>query len=821
MAETVKFDSGTELSAMLSRLSIAAIVVDESSKILSYNTEALALFGLTSKELGGNYWAGLDAQLTLIAWRGRWRELFDQEVIEYETDVATSSDFLRPVRVRVAMINPGLAMIELSDLIGEKATALQLEALSRVAHSGFFHYNRIDQQFHLSQIAYELTGLSATDDRQEIIRQLKSAMPDLEWNRFMEVVSGVLREAKPFDIPFRIENERGSVYLRVNGRSYGNPLHVTHVVGSIQAAQQQTIPLEGESVTGELARFSLEEARDMIFWTRPDGNFHYVNQSAALRLGRPKDGLEGKPVSVIAPYFDEEYRVAFWTKLREEKSFLAEYDVYTADGEAIPISAVINYLRFGDEEYACSFCRDQSLEKRRDTMLELSQAALDFASDYIIWLEEDLTVRYLNRSMLNLVGGKLKDWMGMHYSKLFSSLPASKLAPKSSLEYTLLDRAGRRHYLDMRCDLLSHHGERYLALVGRDVTERQRKQEKLEAALDQIKDLKDRLQHENVVLRDDLNTANNINEIITVSPKYRRVLQKVSQVADVNTTVLITGETGTGKELLARAIHRMSDRNDKPLIKVNCAALPESLIESELFGHEKGAFTGAVGRKKGRFEMADGGTLFLDEVGEMPLDLQAKLLRVLQEEEFERLGGTETIRVDVRLIAATNRNLEKMVSKGRFRSDLFYRLNVFPIHNIALRKRPEDIEVLVKYFAKRFAKKQGKTIQEINSADLEQLKTYDFPGNIRELENIVERAVVICTTEVLNIPLEKRKKRSVNTEGFLSFEQMQRKHIIDALKQTSGRITGPNGAGQLLQLNDRTLMSKMKKLNIHKREYLL
>jgi len=289
----------------------------------------------------------------------------------------------------------------------------------------------------------------------------------------------------------------------------------------------------------------------------------------------------------------------------------------------------------------------------------------------------------------------------------------------------------------------------------------------------------------------------------------------------VNTTVLITGETGTGKELLARAIHKMSDRNEAPLIKVNCAALPESLIESELFGHEKGAFTGAISRKKGRFELADGGTLFLDEVGEMPLDLQAKLLRVLQEDEFERLGGTETIKVDVRLIAATNRNLEKMVAKGSFRADLYYRLNVFPIHNLALRKRRDDIPVLIEYFANKFAKRQGKKIKEINAVDLENLKSYDFPGNIRELENIVERAVVICNSETLNIPFDERRQKTSKKEGFATFEDMQRKHIVAALKRTGGRITGPDGAGKLLGLNDRTLMSKMRKLDIHKREYLL
>ena len=339
--------------------------------------------------------------------------------------------------------------------------------------------------------------------------------------------------------------------------------------------------------------------------------------------------------------------------------------------------------------------------------------------------------------------------------------------------------------------------------------------------MEEVRRLKDKFEAENVTLREEISTGYSMSNIITVSPKYRPVLEKVVQVADVNTTVLINGETGTGKELLAQSIHQLSDRSEKPLVKINCAVLPENLIESELFGHEKGAFTGAVKQKKGRFELADGGTLFLDEVGEMPLDLQAKLLRVLQEDEFERVGGTTTIKVDVRLIAATNRNLEDMVAEGRFRADLYYRLNVFPITNMPLRDRPEDIPVLVEFFAKKFAKRQGKDIKRISTPDMKALQNYRFPGNIRELENLVERAVVLCRSETLSIPLDKQRSAASAPAEFLTFEAIQRQHIIAALKQTNGRITGPKGAGVLLGLNDRTLMSKMRKLDIQKREYIV
>lgn len=814
----------TEFTELVAHLGGVVILLDDSSKIVGFNAGAEQLFGLSANELKGNFWAGLDAQLTLIQWRMRWAEIAKTGALTYETDIATGSNYLRPVRAAVSLVHAELALVELTDLITERTAPYQLEAVSDVANAGCFFYNRIDGAFSISRIARELLGITDIDSRDELIAHINNAMPALEWERFREFADDVLNNSKKFNFPFRIENGEGNVYLELFGESFGNPLHVTHVAGSLRLAHSAHSPNvtgEDQSITGELARFSLEEARDMIFWIKPDGKFHYVNQSAVLRLGHMKKDLVNHPITKVAAYFEKDFQDAFWKRLRREKSFVADYNITTASGKVFLASSHVNYLRFGNEEYACSFVRDMTGKIKRDATIELSRAALDFASDYIIWLEEDLTVRYLNRSMLDVVGGNFADWEGRYYGELFHEIPPEKLTPQSSLSYTLTDRAGRKNYLDLRCDLLEHQDTRYLVLVGRDVTERHNRQRKLESALDQIKELRDRLQHENVTLREDLNNNYNVNNIITVSPKYRKVLQKISQVADVNTTVLITGETGTGKELLARAIHQMSERMEDPLVKVNCAALPESLIESELFGHEKGAFTGAIARKKGRFEMADGGTLFLDEVGEMPLDLQAKLLRVLQEDEFERLGGTETIKVDVRLIAATNRDLEKMVANGKFRSDLYYRLNVFPIVNLPLRKRPEDIPVLIEYFARKFAKRQRKTITKINSADLERLKAYDFPGNIRELENIVERAVVICTSEVLNIPLEKRKKKQEKTEEFLTFDEMQRRHIIEALKITSGRITGPNGAGRLLDVNDRTLMSRMRKLDIHKREYLL
>jgi transcriptional regulator with GAF, ATPase, and Fis domain len=359
---------------------------------------------------------------------------------------------------------------------------------------------------------------------------------------------------------------------------------------------------------------------------------------------------------------------------------------------------------------------------------------------------------------------------------------------------------------------------RDLREVKKAEAERQAQAQNLQKAIEEISNLKKQLELENSYLQSEIDLQYNFNNIITSSDRYKKVLQQIEQVADSDATVLITGETGTGKELLARAIHSNSARSKKQMIKVNCAALPENLIESELFGHERGAFTGAVQRKPGRFELAHRSTLFLDEVGEMPLDVQAKLLRVLQEGEFERVGGTETLRCDVRVIAATNRDLLQMMREGKFREDLYYRLNVFPIHNIPLRERPEDVPLLIRHFVKKFAEKTGKSIPKIPSKVFETLGQYSFPGNIRELENIIERSVILSAGDSLVFdaaPFKiKASQNSFEDVQLKTLEEMQRDYIKMALCKTQGRVSGPDGAARILGLPDKTLFSKMAKLGI-------
>jgi len=428
----------------------------------------------------------------------------------------------------------------------------------------------------------------------------------------------------------------------------------------------------------------------------------------------------------------------------------------------------------------------------------------------------------------------------VHHGKLSGILYLeNNLAPDA---FTA-DRIEMMRILSAQAAISLENAKLYEAMK-QEVVERRRAEEMLHKALAEVETLKNRLQAENVYLQEEIRQEHNFEEMVGSSPALLEMLQKVELVAPTDSTVLIYGETGTGKELVARALHNRSARKDRPLVKVNCAAISAGLVESELFGHVKGAFTGALERRVGRFELANGGTIFLDEVGELPLETQVKLLRVLQEQEFEPVGSSRTVHVDVRIIAATNRDLEDAVRGGRLRSDLFYRLNVFPIQVPPLRERRSDLPQLVMFFLSRFSQKLGKKIEAVPQGVMDLLTTYAWPGNIRELQNIIERAVVLSPGPVLRLdrtllaaitldagamtsegvggsPLipgrdneRRRPSASPVPEDSLMLEEVEKRHILAVLKQTAGVIEGPKGAAKILNLHPNTLRSRMKKLRI-------
>lgn len=552
-----------------------------------------------------------------------------------------------------------------------------------------------------------------------------------------------------------------------------------------------------------------------------------VATTEALKIFEVNDSEELAPANIIHNFKDTK---KIKSLLRGVMRNATSYDevLETKETPSRFIRAVAKPILKGDKVYKIlGVYQDITDKQLKENELKLFKEVIDSAEDLIYVYNRKGNLLHYSKSVLKKLGFSKKqldnfdiydldpaitpEWWETHFDEIIEK-------GVLQFEWLAIRKDGTKFPVDITANHLRYNNEDYNCAVVRDVTGRKMRDLKLFEALEEIKSLKDRLENENEYLQEEINSKINYNNIICKSEAYEKVLQKVEQVSPTDTTVLITGESGTGKELLASAIHSNSLRKDRPLIKINCATLPKELIESELFGHKKGAFTGAISDKVGKFSLADGGTIFLDEIGEMPIDLQPKLLRVLQEGEFDELGGTKTIKVNVRVVAATNRHLEEMIKEGAFREDLFYRLNVFPIHNIPLRARKEDIPLLAQFFLEKYSAKAGKAFKRLSKKTISALMEYNFPGNIRELENLIERAVIIESGTTLNpgnwIP---EFKISNSSQDFKSFEMMQRDYIIDVLNHTNWRVSGKKGAATILNMKDKTLFAKMKRLGIEKK----
>ena len=465
---------------------------------------------------------------------------------------------------------------------------------------------------------------------------------------------------------------------------------------------------------------------------------------------------------------------------------------------------------------------------------QLTVATIEQARDGIFWLNEFGKIYMANSAACNFLGYNKYEFLQMNISDIDIDFPKEtyselwknvKKNGRQQFEGRHKRKDGVIYPVEVVCYYVEFEGRCFLFAFFRDVTEKKEIEKSLREALKELTNLKKKIEEENIYLREAIKSNYDFSDIIGESSALKNVLAQVEQVANTNVSVMIIGETGTGKELVAHAIHNLSNRKDKSFIQVNCATLPATLIESELFGYEKGAFTGANSRKVGRFELSDGGTIFLDEITELPYELQAKLLRVLQEGEFERLGSYRSTKVDVRIIAATNKNPEELVMKGLFREDLYYRLNVFPIEVPPLRDRKEDIPLLVKFFLSKFALKMGKRIDVIPQSTIVQLAQYNWPGNVRELKNIIERGIILSKGNKLEVNLCFRKNmldannNNINNgNSFINnnttLAEKEKLFILQSLELTSWKVSGDNGAAMLLGLKPTTLEAKMKKFGI-------
>ncbi len=579
----------------------------------------------------------------------------------------------------------------------------------------------------------------------------------------------------------------------------------------------------------------------MSITTLANGVYIDVNDSFLAMSGYSREEVIGNSSLSLGIWIDPEKRRGFMSQLIDHGSLTNVETVFrTKSGAHRVLLSSAERVDIGGQD--CVLITSSDITERIQAQQALAESEQRFrnmadTAPVMIWVADtEMLCTYVNQQWLDFTGRTMEQELGKGWAEgihpddregcLNAILTAYERREQFRTEYRLRHFDGQYRWIfDHGAPRFSSTGK-FLGYIGSALDMTDRKESEEEAATahaelvrshEEVQRLKAQLEEENIYLQEEIRLAKNVGEMVGESDAIKYVMFKVSHVAVTDSTVLITGETGTGKELVARAIHSSSARSDRALITVNCAALPATLIESELFGHEKGAFTGAATKKPGRFELADGGTIFLDEVGELPLESQVKLLRVIQEGEVQRLGGSKPIKVDVRIIAATNRNLKREIEVGAFREDLWYRLNVFPITVPPLRQRTEDIPLLVEHFVAIYANKFGKSISEITPQTMQQLKDHTWPGNIRELANVIERAVIYTQGNVLNVVdvFEQAKEQS-QLSAMKSLEQVEREYIMHILEHTSWRIEGPRGAAKLLGLNPSTLRTRMNKLGIHK-----
>ena len=582
-----------------------------------------------------------------------------------------------------------------------------------------------------------------------------------------------------------------------------------------------------------------------IAWSSlPDGSLDFINQRFRDYTGLSSDQLTGlKWKSAVHPD-DIQKLETWWQHLSQsQEAATTEKRLRRFDGAyrwfqiaAAPVhDEQSNLIRW------CGINTDIDDLKQTEEGLRASERSwrqiVDCIPGFVTTATAAGEVEFFNQQSLNYFGRtleELKSWMTIdviHPSDLPQVIAGFRHSIETGQPWDIVQRLRRADgvYRWFQSHIVPQRDAegriiRWFSSMA-DIDDRKRAENELQKAFDEIKKLKDQLLEENIALRQEIDQASLFEEIVGSSKALRNTLAQVARVAPTDSTVLITGETGTGKELVARAIHKRSHRSARAFLGVNCAGIPRDLIASELFGHEKGAFTGATQQRLGRFELAEGGTLFLDEVGELPAETQIALLRVLQEHEFERVGGTKSIQTDVRLIAATNRDLQAAIAGGTFRRDLYYRLNVFPIDVPSLRERREDIPVLVEYFIHRYARKAGKSIRGMNAKSLDLLQSYAWPGNIRELQNVIERSVIVCDTENFSIdeswlswqPLASEPKS--RTELTRKLASQEKEMIEAALRESGGRVSGPSGAAAKLGIPGSTLDSKIRSLKINKNRF--
>jgi len=745
------------------------------------------------------------------------------------------------LKTRLSRLAPSiLRALREADEIAERKRAE--EALRRneaysaeaqtLSHTGSFGWNVSSGEIYWSEETFKIFGLEqSVKPTLELVFQ-RTHPDDRDFAR--QTIDRAIGASANFDVEHRLLMPDGSLkYIHVLARALETSpgkLEFVGAVTDVTAAKQAEMKLRAsEAYLAEAQRLSHTGS---FAWDPATTKTMYMSEECYCILGLDSQG-EMLSLETALQRIHPDDRRTFAEKVErathERAEFELDYRFCLPGGEFRDIHQIGHPVlsSSGDlVEYVGTLIdvteRKQAEDKIRQSENELRHI-LDFAPQHVAVLGLDRATLYLNHVLLDYFGRALDDFLSLDRREFIEPNDWERMISETQTKFL----SGVPHEAEFR--LRRKDGTyrwfvfRYSPL--RDEQGRLRRWYVAGTDIDDRKQAEQRLLDENVALREEIDRASMFEEIVGTSPALRAVLSRISKVAPTDSTVLITGETGTGKELIARAVHRRSQRSSRPFVSVNCAAIPRDLLASELFGHEKGAFTGAIQRRLGRFELAEGGTIFLDEVGELPAATQIALLRVLQEREFERVGGTGTIRTNVRLIAATNRNLQTAIAAGIFRSDLYYRLNVFPVEVPPLRERREDIPLLVEYFIDRFARKAGKSIRGVSKKSLELLQSYSWPGNIRELQNVIERSVIVCDTETFSVDeswLSRQPPRSEpksQPELSRKLANEEKEMIEAALRKSGGRVSGPSGAAVKLGIPGSTLDSKIRSLKIDKNSF--
>ncbi len=815
-----------------------------------FNKPWLEYLGVTLDKVAGWNWTAFIHPEDVTGIVDEWRaSLATGEIFAYETRVRKANGeyrwmFHRKVPLRDA--NGNIVKWYGSSLdIDESKTAEEqlrrnaeelqrsefyLAEGQRLAHMGSWAFDS-DGFYYWSPELFRMYGLDPASKPPSVQEYLDRVHP-LDRESMADLIKDILAKPSPFDATKRIVRPDGEVrYIRCVGVPLGESQGLKRYLGSaLDVTEQELLTQELRRREAYLAEAQRLSHTGSFGWKPDTGEILWSDETYRIfeydRSIKPTIDLL---VQRVHPGDRVDFKEVIGCALSGAPDFEHAYRLLLPDGRVKHVQAIAHVLQdaSGDHEFVGAVTditgRKTAEEKIREQEGELRQI-VNFVPQLIAVYGPNRERLHANRTALDYLGVSLADWRN-------KSFGASVHPDDSDRLKTHVDRAlssGAAEELELRLRKSDGSYRWFLArfnplqdeqgqvtrwyFTGTDIEDRKRAE--------------DTLRRENVALREEIDKASMFEEIVGTSAALKSVLSRISKVAPSDSTVLITGETGTGKELVARAIHRRSERASRAFVSVNCAAIPRDLIASELFGHEKGAFTGATQQRLGRFELANGGTIFLDEVGELPAETQVALLRVLQEHEFERVGGNRRIRTDVRVIAATNRDLQAAISARSFRSDLFYRLNVFPMEIPSLRERRSDIPLLVEYFTDRYARKAAKNIKRINKKTLELLQSYPWPGNIRELQNVIERSVILCETEIFSIdenwlpqpsPLTPESKQHVELPRRLL---VQEKDMIEsALRETCGRVSGPTGAAATLGIPRSTLESKIKSLKINKNRF--